>query len=529
MPAPYRIIDRRNASGYVAASANTLIEAATQTDDRKASPMLDVDVHRSISSYGRRVLMTLGRNMFWRYPALQGSILEQANISVSSFIPQYAGRNKEWGTVAEAMLNEWHKVMDVAGWPYDYDSFLQSKVIGPLVDGEDWVLLTENPDGYPLIQTIPAHRIGGRVFGNMVAKVRFTGKSLFIDEVLVDDNRPYEAPAEIAFDATVIDGVIVDAYSRAIAYRVFDDPLTSATYQDISARHLFPCFTPMMTGQVRGFSLLASSVFDWADMHEWKRFEMLAQKAFSTRTIVETNETGEVDAAKAIISGAATFDTEGKKTGLDVQKLEGGTIHYLRAGTGSKIQAFDYDRPGAQSQNFMNSALRDAFRGTEWDVFFSLDPQKVGGAPMRIIVEKINLVAAKRRKLVAKACRRVHGYALSKLIKLGLLPPDEDWFMWNYQGPGDVTSDKKYDSDVALQEIAMGIGTRKDEIARRGGYIEEVDAQRETEVRSDLDRAQRLAKEFGLTIQEAMIFLRPPSPNAQLPPPAPEPGPAPTA
>lgn len=520
---PYRITDRRSSSGYI--NTNTLMEAARQNYDRKTIPMNDRDITRSISSYGRRTLLTLGRNLFWNNPALQGAILEQANLSISTFIPQYTGRNKAWGEHAEEMLTEWHKIMDVAGWPYDYDSFLQGKVVNPLVDGEDFTLLTETPDGYPLIQIIPTHRIGGLTATNQsTAMVRFVGKEMWIDNILVDASRPYEIDAEMSFEASLIDGVVVDSYGRPLAYRVFTDNSDGQTSQDISARNLFPAFVPMVTGQVRGFSLLASSVFDWQDMHEWGRFEMLAQKAFATQTIVETNETGEVDTAAALIGTPATFDTDNKKTAPDLQTLDGGTIKYFKTGTGSKIESFHYDRPGASSQSFVNDKLRNAFKGTEWDVFFSLDPQAVGGAPMRIIVEKINAVIAKRQKLVAKTCRRVDGYALSKFITLGLLPPDDDWFRWTYQGPGEVTADKKYDSDVDLQEISQGITTRKLVCAKRGLYAEEVDEQRAREADSDLARASVLVKNAQargdvITIQEALVILRPPSVSAQMPQP----------
>ncbi len=506
--APYKIIDKRSSAGY--SSTNRLIESAIQTADREAAPLLDYDVHRTISNLGRRTLMSLGRSIFWKFPALQGMILEQANLAVSTFIPQYTGANKAWGKMAEQVLADWHKVMDIAGWPYDFDSFLQSLVIAPIIEGETFTLLTETPDGYPLIQTIPSHRVGSRLSAAIVARVKFEGRNLWIDGKLVDDSRPYEATSVIEFDARLIDGVIVDDYSRAIAYRVYEDNFASGAYVDIPSRNFFPAFCPIATGQVRGFSLLASSAFDWEDMHEWKRFEMLAQKVFSTRTLIETNETGDVDSAKAIVRTAATFDADGNKTDLDVQKLYGGTIQYLKAKTGSDIKAFGYDRPGTGSREFLKGTLRDAFRGTEWDMFFSLDPQAVGGAPMRVIVEKINSVLAKRRKLVGKCCRRTDGYALCKFMNLGILPWDDDWYKWEYQGPGEVTADKKYDSDVDIQEISRGIGTRKRACAVRGLYLEEVDAQREAEADADLAAASRLSKKHGISIQEALAVLRPP-------------------
>jgi hypothetical protein len=147
-----------------------------------------------------------------------------------------------------------------------------------------------------------------------------------------------------------------------------------------------------------------------------------------------------------------------------------------------------------------------------------LDPQKVGGAPMRVIVEKINAVLDKRRRLSKKCCLRTDGFALSKFMKLGILPWDDDWYMWDYQGPAEITADKKYDSDVALQEVAQGVSTRKLECARRGLDDQEVDDQREAEADSDLTRAARLAQKHKISIMEAMVVLRPPTPNQQLPP-----------
>ncbi len=514
---PYKINDRRSSSGYLGGGNNWLVEAATPTTERFQPQNIDQDFHRTISNYGRRVLMNMGRDLFWKFPALQGAVLEQANVAVSSFIPQYTGRNKQWGAQAEVMLGDWHRIMDIAGWPYDYDTYLQSLVIAPLVDGENFTLLTETPSGYPMIQVIPAHRVGKYPCPTETVTVRYSGTNLFVDGKLIDENRPSTAEEEITFEARMIDGAAVDAFGRAISYRVFGDNGDPENYQDIPARNMFPAFMPMMTGQIRGLSLLASSAFNWQDMAEWTQFERIAHKAFSTRTIVETNETGDTDTAKAVIQQVATFNGSNQKTSLDVQRLDGGTYSYLKANTGSKLEQFDYNRPGPDSQNFMNMTLRDAFKGTEWDIFFSLDPQAVGGAPMRVIVEKINLVAAKRRKLVKKCCLRVDGYAIAKLMKSGALPWDDDWYMWDYQGPGEVTADKKYDSDVDLQEVSQGVSTRKLACARRGLYIEDVDAQREAEARSDLQRAERLAKEFKITIQEALVVLRPPTPNQQLP------------
>lgn len=141
---------------------------------------------------------------------------------------------------------------------------------------------------------------------------------------------------------------------------------------------------------------------------------------------------------------------------------------------------------------------------------------------MRVIVEKINAVLRKKRKLVGKACRRVDGYALARFMKLGILPFNAEWYKWEYQGPGDVTADKKYDSDVDLQEISQGIATRRNAIARRGGNYGEIREQRKTEADDELKDASDLvkaAKTRGdiITIQEALAILRPINPHATMP------------
>jgi capsid protein len=501
--APYKFTDRRSSSGYVAAN-NFLIKAATQNTDRAAIPMLDRDFHRNVSNIGRRTLMSISRYLFWNFPAIQGAVLEQANLAVSSFIPQYYGRDKKgFGNDAENWLFEWHKIFDIEGAPYDYDTLVQHLIIADLVDGDIGVILTETPDGYPMIQVIPAHLIGGRN----------------LDKIVVGG--PYDG-------ATMIDGIIVDEYTRPIAARIFnDDTYASTVFTDVSMRNMILSFWPIVRGQKRGIPSLVSAMFDWQDVAESRQFELVAQKVASALYLIENNETGDIDESKAIFAQSATFDADtGAKTANAKEKLTG-EIRRYRAGSGSKIEAFRADRPTGNQQAFEDRIVRSAFSGMEWSFDFCLDPSHVGGAPMRVIVEKINRVIEKRQKLVSKVCRRVDGYGLAKASKRSELPTDPDWWMWEYQPPARMTADAKYESDIDIQEMRNGIKTRKEACGRRGQYWEDVDAQRMIEVRSDLQRAKDLATEFDISIQEAIILLSAPTPNGNLPMPPPEEEPAP--
>ena len=69
-------------------------------------------------------------------------------------------------------------------------------------------------------------------------------------------------------------------------------------------------------GQLLLDSAASAAEDQFQDAIEWDRFEMIAQKVFAGETIIETNETGDTDAAKALINRDATFDsTSGNKTG----------------------------------------------------------------------------------------------------------------------------------------------------------------------------------------------------------------------
>ena len=517
---PFKTVNSGTTYGY----NNTLIEAATPSPDRNQTTLVDYDIHRTISVQGRRLLLSMARTVFWRFPALQAAVLEQADLAVSTFTPRFGGQNKAWGDLGAAWLHDWHQVFDVAGWPYDDETYRELLIVSCIVDGEMGTLLTEDGSGNPRIQMIPSHRIGSRYQTGGSATVRYEGNRLFIDKALVDDSLPWTFATAVEWEAPIIDGVIVDNQAKAIAYRVYDDPVVSSAYRDISARNLFLSFIPMFPGQLRGISLLASSVCPWEDVHEWRKFEMLAHKVFSSKTIVEENETGDMDMAKALVSPAkfgAPLDQNGQPL-LDASgqpmpekliapatvKMEGGGYTIFKARTGSKLTPFETNRTSPNAQSFMETTMRDAFRGTQWDIFFSLDPQKVGGAPMRVIVDKINRVLKKRRRVAGKAMKRIDCYGLAKgALRTGELPLDPQWYKWHYQGPPDITADRRYESQTDQAEFESGWITLEDIEAKRNGDWRLKRTQREIEVRDKLTRARKIADDFGISIQEAMLEL----------------------
>lgn len=496
MSSAIKVIDRRSSTGYVNNyGSNTLVAAATRTSDRKTIPMQDRDTRNNITSHGRRVLMTLARWLFWNFPAIRGAVLEQANLAVGTFVPQFYGANRVWGNQAEEFLYEWDKILDFNGWPYDGNTYRENLVIHSLVDGDIYTLLTENQEGYPLIQTHAAHRIGSRTSDSTVANSGW------------------------ADGYALMDGVILDEFGRVQGYRYIANPYDYATQIDIPAANIFPTFYPDQCDLYRGYSGLASCIFDCQDVKETREFEKLAQKIAASIALIEKNETGEANPISSIIkTSTASTDVDGNAQSLYQETIDGGMIRYFRANSGSGLESITANRPTADQQAFEDRIMQSAMAGMEWSKDFSLDPSKVGGAQMRVVIEKINRVLEKRQRMVAKTMRRVHGYAISKAIKIGLLPFDPDWWKFEYQGPGELTADKKYDSDVDIAEIRAGLTTKRIGCARRGLDEEKVENDNYQAADRKLKRAGQLAKDHGITIQEALTVLEPPTPNGMIAP-----------
>ncbi len=479
----HRVIERRPRMGGTPSvsyngygGSNTLIHGATQNQERSRIPFLDQDTHRTVSNMGRRTLMSLGRWLFWNFPAISGAILEQAMFASENFQPQFWGKDKDWGNEAEAWLLEWEKICDVSGWPYDMHSYRELLVLSDLREGDMATLLTQTDAGYPQIQVWPAHRLGCSQMEPTVSGGKFDG-------------------------ARIIDGVIVNDFRRPIGYRLLDESGSYLT--DVPASNMFLSFLPKTSDQVRGFSGLASAVFDCQDLKESKYYELIAQKAAAAIALLETNPTGDVDTSRGVIRTRATHNaTTGDKEKLDQQEISGGMYRYFKAGTNSELKAFTYDRPGSNTLTYQDHILRDAFQGIEWNMFFSTDPSKVGGASMRIVVEKINRVIRKRQRMIVQALRRIHGYAIAKAIKLGLIPMSDEWWKWEYQLPALITSDRKYDSDVDVQEYNNMFTSLNQSCGKRGTYWQDTQDDWIRERYRKIKRAREIGKEMGMEEQD---------------------------
>ena len=411
--------------------------------------------------------MNMGRMLYANNSSpIRGLINEMAELSSSSFIPQFFGEDEAWGNQAEEWMARHDLHCDRAGPPFNMRIYRRNVIIGVIRDGDVGTILTEAPGGYPLLQVVPAHRIGSRQ-----------------DQVIVeDDDSPFKG-------CRITDGVIIDDYFKPLAYRIFgENPWDVTEFVDVSAANMFLSFIPEWCGQVRGFSAIASAAFSAQDIMESRQFSLLAQKANSAIAYIEENEKGEAPPGAGFVippsqvamsSQSATNGVNPSATGLNYEVLDGGTIRYFKARTGSKITSPGNDRPAENAQNYEDRIIRGIFHGVNWSTDFSLDPTKAGGAQMRIIIDKVNrTIQTYQDLLLLPAMQRINGYRVSKAIKIGLIPKSDDWWKFHYIGPEELTADKKYASDVSCQELEAGLTSHEREINKRKGNFERITMQK---------------------------------------------------
>ncbi len=428
----------------------------TQVSNRFRTPIrsLTQDTRQLIPTGTHEKLITAGRWLFSNFAPVRGALLEQATYSVQPFVPQYVGKDKKWGAMAEAWLNDWHKVLDVQG-RCDFEEMLYLSLISIKRDGDAGILLTQGRGKYPAVQLVPAHRIGSRLSG-IIPDGAFKGRHIH-------------------------NGVISNANGRAIGYEM-------TTGRRVSASDMALCFFPEWSDQGRGLTPLAGVVADMQDIKELRQFELTAQKAQSSISLIEHNENGYADESESFIEqtiDSGTLDTT-------VETLEGGAIRYFRAGSGAKIETVESNRPSKNAQEFEATIMRAAFQALEWPYDFSLDPSKIGGAVVRLVAAKAQRTIEKNQRLIRKVARRIDGYGIAKAIKLGLLPmpANGDWYSWHYQGPRRLTVDAGRDASAAREDYKLGLTTLQELYAERGLHWEDELQKRIDEQRVLLDAAR---------------------------------------
>jgi lambda family portal protein len=478
-------------------SGNRLIPAATQTSRRKQVPLLDFDVHRNVTNYGRRTMQTLGRHLFCASSVVRGTINDMAMHAGGRLTCEYRGETPEFKKAVERWVYQNDRICDIAGWPYSARLWRKNLVRAALMDGDMGTLLCKDENGQARIQCIPGHRIGSN-----------PGKELV-------EGGPFDG-------AAIIEGVIIGDQLQPLGYRVLtgDSPNDYQSFVDVPADRMMLNFVPLFVGQLRGFSLVGFDAWTHQDVNESDIFELLAQKAGAGRVFQEWNETGEPAAGSdfavgpgAGVSGAQT------PSGLWREVIDEGINTYFKSSDpNQKLEAVKFDRPSANQREFKEGKLRETFYSAGWSLDFGLNPTKIGGAPLRVLVDRINArIEDLQCELIEPAARRFDAFRIPvAMLETKELPFVPDWWMLEYQPGARLTGDRKYDSDVRIQEIKFNLRSRASGCMENGEGDDDVLESNAKSVDRLFGKAQELATKYKIPFAMALERLEQATPNGNV-------------
>jgi len=462
-----------------------LINATSRTSGRPYIPTYTESINRSVNLQDWRTLLSLSRRLWANNGIVKGATVQKAMHSVGrAWNPVFRGADQEWGKIASEWLLLWYGTSNVRGDVFDFKTSLYLQSIAIDRDGDQGVLLTTSEDGlWPMLQTIPAHRIGQRDS----------------TETVVQDG-PYRG-------LRISHGVITNPVGRSVAYRVLADDEEGD--DDISARDLILSFDPEWADQLRGLPLFSHALNDLRDADQSQYWEQLNQMASSSRTLIETNESGQAD----VNDPGMVLGGNGIDDGMSMERLEGGTITYFKAGSGSKLEQFVNMRPGQDWDQFQDRLARKALLGVGWPYSLCWKPDGQNGTQERAEIEKARTTILDRQELLKPVAQRVVGYAISKAIKSGVLPEykgsDEGGFLkWDFTLPPKFSIDLGRDSAARREDYKLGFKNLSEVVAEQGQVLEQHMDARERETLDVINRAKRIADQTGIDFGTALSMLQ---------------------
>jgi len=416
-------------------SSNAYPTAANSVQ-RIAQGDQNADMLDLMSRHKERLLRSDARYIFTSNSTVSGAVMQKAGkVYGSSWRFQSHSQDENFVAAVEADMAKIDTLLDIRGPQYSFrrNVKLESKSLD--VDGDFFVLLTETKDGFPQLQYLEAHRIGQTVYDCEQRVTTGKYKGLRIQN-----------------------GIIYNEFARAVAYRVLTED--GEDYQDVSARDMIHVTDPDWFSQGRGIPAIASGMLDWYDLAEVRDFEKIAQKVNAALTLKEKNATGNVDAAKAIVSGQRA-----KPGNFASQMLAGGTIRYLKHS--DSLEAHESNRPSDGFLKFSDKIEASAFYGMKWRREM-LDSSAVGGAGVRAFQRDINDCIVDRFELLERYKKRVAVWIIAKRAQQGAYTLPDDWYKCSFTKPREFTVDDGNSRKADREDLRAGIASECDILSRRG-------------------------------------------------------------
>jgi len=434
------------------------------------------DYKNNVTLADWNVLLSRAREMYANLGSIKNAIHEIAELTIGSgWTPQFVGseENMEWGEKAVEFLTGWFEICDIRGSSFDFYKGLKAASIATDRDGDCLCVLTTAADGkYPMIQWLPAHRIGSRWNQDMIEKGPFKGKQ-------------------------VINGIIVSDAGTTIGYNIKGNESDGSKDSQISVFDAQLVFDSEYVEQNRGLTSLAPAINDWDDYKTIKDFEIKGIKHASNFSVQMYVPPEEIDDYAGELNDSP-FRTTTRPTGsrdLTIETLQGGETTIWKPDSGAKLEVLNSNRPSTNTATFLlDHVLRHAFLSLRWPVELTFDLNSKGATTKLVIAKAQRRIESRQNCVIYPVWKRVASYGIAKAIKLGILPKNPEWYKLQPTYPREFTLDNFRDtkSDLELYSKCWMTGTQ---ISGQYGYSFKKNIVQKAQ---ELKYAQEVADEYGL-------------------------------
>jgi len=443
-----------------------------------------IDVEVTPSEW--RNIVSSSNRLYWNYGPIHGATEEFSTFVGGPWKARFCGIDRSWGALAEEWINEtWMPIAYVSGGSFSEGIELDCTQLTR--DGDATTLYTEAKSGFPQLQQIAWHQLGLRNDDTKVETGPFKGRRCY-------------------------NGIILNDQNRAIGYAVRG--ITAADDRIYPANSVDFLRVTKVADQVRGFPSWTAALLDLRDLSQVQGYIKTAGAIAASIGLMEYNDTGfqnPMDPASALglpgVGGADDLSGTGvvERAKLQYEEMVGGMIRYFKADSGQKLEQLTPTTPSQAQERLVEWLIRNALLSAQMppEFFYRFD---ASGANVRVVIDKVNRAIERRQRLLTTVARRRVGYAISKAIKLGILPPYSGeiggFLKWRFTHAAKLTADDGWSAQNAREAYKMGSANMADIQDWRGKTIEE--HYRDRAYEAQLKR--QIATEYGIPIADFGII-----------------------
>lgn len=482
---------------------------------------LSADTKSNVSEYDRWELVNYSRQLYAQVNELSTAIDQKNSWAFGdAWDPHYLGKNKKWGEEATEFLRlQFYQMCNVRGPEYDFKRSLWISGVMWDVDGDDAMVLTESPSGFPQLAFFPSTRVGMQAArGGSTANTRGDGPNATVE------GGPFDG-------AKIFDGVIYDRNLRMIGLRITSE---DGEVTDIPSYSCQLAYEPKWHDQGRGIARVATGLLKWMNMQDIDEFLQRGMKRAASIGLKFKSEDGQGAVGNEVVTSE---DDPNPPAGSDLtagdgpagpkiyyEEVEGGEMYYLNSSTGEEIEGLDYKNPHPNSEKFVERIIRGSLASVGW-LYELLNLSSTGRAPSRLACDIGNVSISDRQSTGYRRWRRAIIWAIAKGMKNGFISRNDDGidpYLWEPGYPKPLSVDAGNDEQADRENLKLGTISKSLIAQKKGHHYKDIERQREEEIRDLIASARAISKDNPeVPFEKVLELLEQRTPNGSPMPPRP--------